>query len=73
MVLCGGHGPFAWGKNADKAVYNGTVLEEICKMATFTRLYGASMGNCLYATKIQRACTIFAANIKRIITILDEK
>ncbi|MCQ2596829.1 MAG: L-ribulose-5-phosphate 4-epimerase AraD [Treponema sp.] len=43
MVLCGGHGPFAWGKNADKAVYNGTVLEEICKMATFTRLNGASM------------------------------
>ena len=33
MVLCGGHGPFAWGKNADKAVYNGTVMEEICKMA----------------------------------------
>ena len=36
MVLCGGHGPFAWGKNADKAVYNGTVLEEICKMAMYT-------------------------------------
>ena len=36
MVLCGGHGPFAWGKNADKAVYNGTVLEEICKMALNT-------------------------------------
>ena len=32
-VLCKNHGPFAWGKNADKAVYNGTVLEEICKMA----------------------------------------
>ena len=36
MVLCGGHGPFAWGKDADKAVYNGTVLEEICKMALNT-------------------------------------
>ena len=36
MVLCGGHGPFAWGKNAEKAVYNGTVLEEICKMALNT-------------------------------------
>ena len=35
--------------------------------------YDVSMGNCLYATKIQGACTIFAANIKRIITILDEK
>lgn len=36
MILCGGHGPFAWGKNAEKAVYNGTVLEEICKMALNT-------------------------------------
>ena len=27
----------------------------------------------LYATKIQGACTIFAANIKRIIPILDKK
>ena len=35
--------------------------------------YDVSMGNCLYATKIQGACTIFAAIIKRIITILDEK
>lgn len=36
MVLCGGHGPFCWGKTADKAVYNATVLEEICKMALLT-------------------------------------
>ena len=35
--------------------------------------YDVSTGNCLYATKIQGACTIFAGNIKRIITILDEK
>lgn len=35
--------------------------------------YDVVMGNCLYATKIQGACTIFAANIKRIFTILDEK
>lgn len=27
------HGPFAWGKDCDKAVYNATVLEEIAKMA----------------------------------------
>ena len=38
MVLCGGHGPFCWGKTADKAVYNATVLEEICKMAMNTLL-----------------------------------
>ena len=36
MVLCGGHGPFAWGETAAKSVYNGTVMEEICKMALNT-------------------------------------
>ncbi len=33
MVLVGGHGPFAWASSADKAVYNGAVLEEVAKMA----------------------------------------
>ncbi len=36
MVLVAGHGPFTWGKDAAKAVYNGKVLEELCKMALFT-------------------------------------
>jgi L-ribulose-5-phosphate 4-epimerase len=36
MVLVGGHGPFAWGKDAAAAVYNGAVLEEIAKMAAYT-------------------------------------
>lgn len=36
MVLVGGHGPFAWGADAGKAVYNGAVLEEICRMALNT-------------------------------------
>jgi len=36
MVLVAGHGPFSWGKNAGDSVYNGAVLEEICKMAYFT-------------------------------------
>jgi len=36
MVLVAGHGPFAWGKTADKAVYNAAVLEEVCKMALIT-------------------------------------
>lgn len=30
------HGPFAWGKNADEAVYHATVLEEVAKMAYLT-------------------------------------
>ncbi|UGU16033.1 L-ribulose-5-phosphate 4-epimerase [Sinomicrobium kalidii] len=36
MVLLGNHGPFAWGKNADKAVYNSKVMEELAKMAYLT-------------------------------------
>ncbi len=37
MVLVAGHGPFAWGEDADKAVYNAVVLEEIARMAFITR------------------------------------
>lgn len=33
MVLVAGHGPFTWGKTAEKSVYNSAVLEEIAKMA----------------------------------------
>lgn len=36
MVLIGNHGPFTWGKNAAKAVYNSRVLEELAKMAFLT-------------------------------------
>ena len=36
MVLIGNHGPFAWGKNAAKAVYNSKVMEEIARMAYLT-------------------------------------
>ncbi|WP_200974510.1 L-ribulose-5-phosphate 4-epimerase [Echinicola sp. 20G] len=36
MILVGNHGPFTWGKNADKAVYNSKVLEEVAKMAYLT-------------------------------------
>jgi L-ribulose-5-phosphate 4-epimerase len=38
MVLVGGHGPFAWGTDAAKAVYGAAVLEEICRMALNTLL-----------------------------------
>jgi L-ribulose-5-phosphate 4-epimerase len=37
MVLVAGHGPFTWGKTADKAVYHAVVLEELAKMAFITR------------------------------------
>ncbi len=36
MVLIGNHGPFAWGKNAAKAVYNSKVLETVAQMAYLT-------------------------------------
>lgn len=35
-VLCGGHGPFTWGKNPSEAVYHARVLEEVAKMAYYT-------------------------------------
>ena len=43
MVLVAGHGPFTWGENAEKSVYNSAVLEEIAKM-TFISL---SLNPCL--------------------------
>lgn len=36
-VLLHGHGPFTWGKNADSAVMNAVVLDEVCKMNLFAR------------------------------------
>lgn len=36
MILVGNHAPFTWGKNANKAVYNAAVLEELAKMAMLT-------------------------------------
>jgi len=39
-VLVGNHGPFAWGANAEKAVYNAVVLEEVARMALFTMQLG---------------------------------
>jgi len=39
-VLVGNHGPFAWGANAEKAVYNAVVLEEVARMALLTMQLG---------------------------------
>lgn len=36
MILIGNHGPFTWGKDAAKAVYNSKVLEAIAQMAFLT-------------------------------------
>ena len=36
-VLVADHGPFTWGENAEQAVYNSVVLEEIARMAYKTK------------------------------------
>lgn len=36
MILVGNHAPFTWGSNAEKAVYNSAVLENIAHMAFLT-------------------------------------
>ena len=41
-VICFSHGPFAWGKDADDAVYHAVVLEEVAKMGIFTRMVDPS-------------------------------
>lgn len=35
-ILCFAHGPFTWGKDADEAVHNAVVLEEVAEMALKT-------------------------------------
>jgi L-ribulose-5-phosphate 4-epimerase len=41
-VICHSHGPFTWGKDAAQAVYHAVVLEEVAKMAIFTRQVNAT-------------------------------
>ncbi len=42
-VICRNHGPFTWGKNAAQAVYHAVVLEEVAKMAMYTRQINAQV------------------------------
>ena len=37
-VICHSYGPFTWGKSPAQAVYNAVVLEEVAKMAAYTRI-----------------------------------
>jgi L-ribulose-5-phosphate 4-epimerase len=41
-VICHSHGPFTWGKDAADAVYHAVVLEEVSRMAIFTRQVNAT-------------------------------
>jgi L-ribulose-5-phosphate 4-epimerase len=40
-VLVKNHGPFTWGRNADEAVHNSVVLEEVARMAFHTVMLGS--------------------------------
>ena len=40
-IVCRNHGPFTWGKDAAQAVYHAVVLEEVARMAMYTRLVNA--------------------------------
>ncbi|MDO5761935.1 MAG: L-ribulose-5-phosphate 4-epimerase AraD [Bacteroidales bacterium] len=41
-VLCGGHGPFTWGKDGAEAVEFSVILEEVAKMAYMTLTLGGN-------------------------------
>lgn len=41
-ILVSEHAPFAWGKDANAAVHNAVVLEEVARMALFTLMLNAS-------------------------------
>ena len=43
-VLCTNHGPFAWGKDAEEAVHNAVVMEEVAKMAARTEQLKTEVG-----------------------------
>lgn len=44
-VLCTNHGPFTWGKDANEAVHNAVVLEEVAKMALRTEELRPGLSN----------------------------
>jgi L-ribulose-5-phosphate 4-epimerase len=39
-ILVCSHGPFIWGEDPGKAVYNAVALEEIARIAFYTELLG---------------------------------
>ncbi|WAJ71760.1 L-ribulose-5-phosphate 4-epimerase [Catenovulum adriaticum] len=45
MVIVAGHAPFTWGKDANNAVYNAVVLEELAKMALLTKQINPVQGS----------------------------
>ena len=48
-VLCVNHGPFAFGKDVEGAVYNAVVLEQVAKMAFISEMLNSSIQPALQA------------------------
>lgn len=42
-IVVSEHGPFAWGNSPDNAVHNAVVLEEVAKMALFSKLLNSEL------------------------------
>jgi L-ribulose-5-phosphate 4-epimerase len=42
-ILCTNHGPFTWGKDAQEAVHNSVVLEEVAKMAYHSEILNSKV------------------------------
>lgn len=42
-VIVAGHAPFSWGKDANDAVHNAVVLEEVSAMALATRILNSGI------------------------------
>ncbi len=43
-ILVKNHGPFAWGKDADEAVYHAAVLEQVAKLSLLTETIQPGVG-----------------------------
>jgi L-ribulose-5-phosphate 4-epimerase len=43
-ILVAGHAPFAWGTDPEQAVHHAVVLEEVARMALYTRLLAPERG-----------------------------
>jgi L-ribulose-5-phosphate 4-epimerase len=42
-VLVKNHGPFAWGKDADEAVHNAVVMEQVARMASIAYMVNPAL------------------------------
>ena len=57
-VLCTNHGPFAWGKDAEEAVHNAVVMEEVAKMAARTEQLKTEVGEAPFFPKTRPQCLL---------------